>query len=123
MANSNLSILLTDDGESVEVEIRRGTADPVYYKGFAPKSVRVREPLPTKELFLENMHRHAESGLSGGTVEGVLRHYLQCRYREMSEQVLAIEKAAKRIEKQRASIELVESWMEELGCNLTSGSS
>jgi len=104
VAISNLSILLTDDGESVEVEIRRGTADPVYFKGFAPKGVRVRKPLPTKELFLENMRRHAESGLSGGTVEGV-------------------EKAAKRIEKQRASIELVESWMEELGCNLTSGSS
>jgi hypothetical protein len=65
MTSKHLLVVLNDDGNSVEIEIRRGESAPVHAKAYTPQSVRIREPLSEKERFLANMQYFADSGLAG----------------------------------------------------------
>ena len=107
---TKLHFSLVDDGDTVELEIRRGGGEPVRYKNVAPSGLKVREPLPQKEPFLTSMRGAADAGLFGGTIESAFEHYIQGQYRAMARQVIEIEKAIKRLEKQQQSITLARKW-------------
>ena len=106
MARNELYWQFLDDGETFELEIQRGNKKSLRHKGFAPKNVRVRSPVPTAARLIDNSTFFARKGFSGGTFESVLEHYIQCRHREIAEQVREIEKCIKRIERLNECVEI-----------------
>lgn len=106
MVEKELRLQFLDDGETFEPKIQRGNKKSLRHKGFAPKKVSIRSPVPTAERLKDNTAFFASTGVSGGTPESVLEYYIQCRHRAIAEQVREIKKCIKRIERLNECLEI-----------------
>ena len=101
-----LEFALLDTGDSVKAVLADGKRILLDYENEEAKVVRVRVPLPKKEHIIESAKYWLEHDNRWKSVEHHVDFYIQCREKEICEQVQEIRKCLKRIKRYSLRIEI-----------------